>query len=215
MSIGPVLDGEVAHRSSLIVRSNGHGSLIGLIIDGLSSHEPLSFLSKSLENMVWAYLHNGDLLVEAGFFTGGGSARLVLSNLGVATSWDYVWLEGHELGVLHVGVAEGTVLVTEGLTLSIWVPVVMGLVMSMVLIEGVVQVTINPAELRNMTKEEWHLGVLAWLVVVSLSNWVDGLVEVRVDDLVSKVIVPLLGEVLGGSRGIEICQRHFFNKVFY
>jgi len=42
----------------------------------------------------------------------------------------------------------------------------------MMLVEGVIQVTINPGELRDVTEEERHLSVLTILVIVSLSNWV-------------------------------------------
>tara|TARA_B100000780_G_C20997137_1_gene398894 strand:+ start:654 stop:890 length:237 start_codon:yes stop_codon:yes gene_type:complete len=78
--------------------------------------------------------------------------------------------------LLHVRVAHGTILVTEGLSFSIWIPVVMGLVMSVILIEGVVQVTIDPRELRNMAEVEWHLGIFSWLIIVVLSKWVHLLV---------------------------------------
>jgi len=78
--------------------------------------------------------------------------------------------------LLHVRVAHGTILVTEGLSFSIWIPVVMGLVMSVILIEGVVQVTIDPRELRNMAEVEWHLSIFSWLIIVVLSKWVHLLV---------------------------------------
>ena len=63
---------------------------------------------------------------------------MVLSNFSVASLWNVIWLESHEFRVLHVWVAETSVLVSEGLSFSIWVPVIMGLVMSVILIEGVV-----------------------------------------------------------------------------
>ena len=63
---------------------------------------------------------------------------MILSNLSVTPLWNVVWLKSHELGLLHVRVAETTVLVTEGLSFSVWVPVVMGLIMSVILIEGVI-----------------------------------------------------------------------------
>jgi len=60
---------------------------------------------------------------------------LVLSDFSVATLWNEIWLESHEFRLLHVRLSHRTVFVTEGLTLSIWVPVVMGLVMSVILVE--------------------------------------------------------------------------------
>jgi len=134
MAIAPVLALEVSHRSTLIIVANFHCSLIGLVIDGFSSQVPLSLLSQGLEDMIWANLHNRDLLIDTGV-TVLSSARLILSNLSVATSWNEVWLESHELSLLHGWVTVATILVTEGLRLSIWVPIIVSLVMSMILIE--------------------------------------------------------------------------------
>ena len=189
MSIGPVLDLEVSDGSAFVVVGDGHGSLISLVVDGLSSQVPLSFLSETLKNVVWANLHNRYLSLK-------GLSSLIFSNLSVATLWDELWLESHEFRLLHIWVDHGTVLVTKSLVLSIWEPVIVGLVMSVILIEGVIKVTIDPRKLWDMTKEEWHLGVLSWNIVVVLSQWVHLFVSVGVDELVSKIIVPLLIEVL-------------------
>lgn len=54
----------------------------------------------------------------------------------------------------------------------------MSLVMSVILIERVVQVTINPRKLRNVSEVERHLSVFSWDVFVSLSQRVDLLVKV-------------------------------------
>lgn len=62
----------------------------------------------------------------------------------------------------------------------------MGLDMSMILIEGVIQVTINPGKLRNMSEEEWQLLVLGWTLLVCRSKWVH-LVELGVHDLIGEV----------------------------
>ena len=50
--------------------------------------------------------------------------------------------------------------------------------MSVVLVEGVIQVTINPVELGHVTQEVWHLGVVIGLVVVPLPNRIEHLVQV-------------------------------------
>jgi|TARA_B110000305_G_C19285259_1_gene561384 hypothetical protein len=52
----------------------------------------------------------------------------------------------------------------------------MGLVMSVILIEGIIQVTINPGELWDVTEVEWHLGVFSWLILVDLSEGIKLLV---------------------------------------
>ena len=144
MAEAPVFALEVSNGSALVEVADGHGSLVGLVINSLSSKEPLSLLTKSFKNVVGAHFHNRDLLVEAGVLAVIGGATLVLSNLSVATTRNHVWLESHEFGVLHVGVAHASVFVTEGLTFSIGVPVVVGLIMSMVLVEGVVEVAVDP-----------------------------------------------------------------------
>jgi len=197
MSVGPVLDLEVSDGSAFVVVGDGHGSLISLVVDGLSSQVPLSFLSETLKNVVWANLHNRYLSLK-------GLSSLIFSNLSVATLWDELWLESHEFRLLHIWVDHGTVFVTKSLVLSIWEPVIVGLVMSVILIEGVIKVTIDPRKLWDMTKEEWHLGVLSWNIVVVLSQWVHLFVSVGVDELVSKIIVPLLIEVLWWVRRVEV-----------
>jgi len=98
---------------------------------------------------------------------------LILSDFSIATLWNELRLKSHEFGLFHIWVGLTTVLNTESLTFSIWVPVIVSLVVSMVLVERVIQVTINPGELRNVTEEERHLSVLAILIIVSLSNWVN------------------------------------------
>lgn len=94
--------------------------------------------------MVWADFHNRDLLIEAGLLSSSRSAALILSNFSSATSWDLLELEMHEFRLLHVWLTLTTVFVTEGLGLSIWVPVIMRLDMSMIFIERVIQVTVDP-----------------------------------------------------------------------
>jgi len=197
VTIGPVLDLEVSDGSAFVVVGDSHGSLISLVVDGLSSQVPLSFLSETFENVVWANLHNRYLGFKC-------LSSLIFSNLSVATLWDELWLESHEFRLFHIWVDVGTVLMTKSLVFSIWEPVIVGLVMSVILIERVIKVTINPRKLWNMTKEEWHLGVLSWNIVVVLSQWVHSFVSAGVDELVSKVIVPLLIEVFRWVRRVEV-----------
>jgi len=140
----PVLDSEITHWSSFVVITDGHSSLVGLIINSLSSEEPLSSFSESFENVVWANLHDGDFLTVALFSTTLWSAVLILSNLSITSSWDLLWLESHEFGLLHVEVALTTLFVTQSLVLSIWIPVIMGLIVSMIVIEGIIKVTPEP-----------------------------------------------------------------------
>jgi len=123
--------------------------------------------------MIWAHFHNANFFIETFLFTRASSAGLILSDFSITTLWNILWLESHEFGLFHIWVSLTTVFNTESLTFSVWVPVIVGLVVSMMFVEGVVQVTINPGELRDVTEEEWHLSVLTILVIVSLSNWVN------------------------------------------
>lgn len=84
---------------------------------------------------------------------------------------------------------------TESLVLSVGVPVIMGLIMSVILLEGVIEVTVQPVELGNDTQVEGHLRVIIGGVVVTGTDGVNALVGIGVDNLVSKVIVGLLPEV--------------------
>ena len=76
--------------------------------------------------------------------------------------------------------------------------------MLMVLLERVVEGTVEPVELRNATKIEWHLGVIIGLVVVTGTDGVEHLVGVRVDDIITPVVVRLLPVVLRLDRRVEI-----------
>ena len=76
--------------------------------------------------------------------------------------------------------------------------------MSVVLVEGVIQVTINPVELWNVTQEVGHLGIIIGFVLVPLPDGVEHLVQIRVDNFVPQVVVPLLPVVLWHVRRIEV-----------
>ena len=99
---------------------------------------------------------------------------------------------------------------TQSLTLSVWVPVIVGLVVPMVLLEGVIQVTINPRSLGDVPKVKWHLGVLPRLVVVQLPQRVNLLVEIGVNHHISNIVVlsAPVHEVLWGRRRVEIMGCH-------
>ena len=209
-SVAPVFNFQVRHGLALIVVGHLHGSLVGLVIDSFGSKVPLLLLSKALEHVVGAHLHNRYFLIVAGIIATRGSAVLELPDFSIATSGDVRWLQSHELGLLHVGVAHGTVLVTQSLTLSVGVPVIVGLVVPVVLLERVIQVTIHPGRLGDVPEVKWHLSVLSRLVVVQLTKRVDLLVETGVDHLVSEIVVgsALVPEVLWGTGRVEIVGCH-------
>lgn len=62
----------------------------------------------------------------------------------VAPTRNEIGNECHVLCEFHCVVTESAILVSEGLTFTIWVPVIMCLIMAMVLIEGVVKISIDP-----------------------------------------------------------------------
>jgi len=149
--------------------------------------------------VIWADLHDVDLVVEADFVLGRtscSSAQLVLSNFSVTTSGDETGNKSHVFGDFHGVIAETTILETKRLALSVWVPVIMGLIVSMVLVEGVIQVTVDPIELGHMSEEVGHLRIIIWSVVVSGSDRVQCLVDIRVDNGVTYVVMSLLPKVL-------------------
>lgn len=71
VAVAPVLDLEIGNRFTLVVVRNGHSSLVSLIVNGLGSEEPLSLLSETFKNVIWADLHDGNLFVEASFLSRG------------------------------------------------------------------------------------------------------------------------------------------------
>ena len=131
--------------------------------------------------MIRAHFHDIDLVIETDFFllrSSGSCTQLELSNFSVTTSGDKTWNKGHVLGDLHGIVTETTVFETKGLAFPVGIPVIMGLIMSVVLVERVIQVTVNPIELRNMSKEVGHLRIIIWCVVVPCSDWIKCLVGI-------------------------------------
>ena len=210
MAIGPIFDIEIAHRFTLVVAADGHGSLVSLIVDGLGAQVPLSFLAERLKDVVRANLHDRKLLIEAGILAILRRAVLILADLTVATTRNLRVLKSHELGLLHVGVAHRTILVTERLTLSIAIPLIVILVVSVILVEGIVEVTVDPAQLRNVAEVEGNLSDLTVrLEVIVLTKRIQLLVSVGVHDLVAPLVVRLglVNDPLGGRRMIKV--EHF------
>jgi len=68
--------------------------------------------------------------------------------------------------------------VAECLVFAVRVPVIVSLVVSVVLFERVIQVTVQPEELGHHTEVEGHLSVLIRLVVVASADGIDLLVQV-------------------------------------
>jgi len=131
--------------------------------------------------VVRADFHDIDLVVEADFIlsrSSGSSTQLILSNFSVTTSGDETWNKSHVFGDFHGIIAETTILEPKRLAFSVWIPVIMGLIVSMVLVERVIQVTVDPIELRHMPKEIRHLRIIIWCVVISGSDGVKCLVGI-------------------------------------
>lgn len=135
LSVFPSLQFQIAHRSALVVCANGHCSLVGFVVNNFSSQVPLLFLLETFEDVVWADLHDVELVIQAMFSAMGRRAELILSDFSVATFGNVVWLQSQILSQLHRVFIETTLLGTEGLTLSVGVPVIMSLIMLVVLVE--------------------------------------------------------------------------------
>jgi|TARA_B110000503_G_scaffold126477_1_gene195133 hypothetical protein len=121
---------------------------------------------------------------------------VIVANFFETTARNDAGTEGHKLRVSQDGGALSTILVTESLVFAIGVPIVMGLIMTVILVERVIQVTIKPVGLRNNTQIEGHLGIIVCLVVVTGSDGVNLLIKIRMDKLVSKIVVWLLPHIL-------------------
>jgi hypothetical protein len=208
LSILPGLELKIADGAALVVVRHWHGALVGLVVDNLSAEIPLLLLLKSLENVIRADLHHVNLVIEAVISTPLAGTDLELADLLIAAAGDEVGDKGHVLREFHWVLAETTILVTEGLALTVGVPVIMSLIVAMILVEWIIEVTIDPWSLGNMTKEERHLGVIIRFVVITSTDGVKSLVEIRVNDLVSKVVVTLLPVVLWEVRRVEVDRCH-------
>ena len=210
----PSLQLQITHRTSTIEVRNLHSSSIRFIVDDFSTKHVLFLLAKAFKNMVWAHFHDGNFLVHAllELFSNGSCALLVLPDFTITTSWHEVWNQSHVLGVLHNGLIHTTLLCSECLVLPVRHPVVVRLVVLMVLVQGVIQVTVEPPELWDNTKIEWHLGVIIRLVIVSGSDWIDFLVDIRMDNRITPIVVRFLPVVFWNVRRVEIDHRHIYYK---
>jgi hypothetical protein len=121
-------------------------------------------------------LHDADLILKTLLCSTLFGAHLILTDFSVTTSGDLVWNEGHVLTLLSVRLALSSILESERFVLSIRVPVVMGLIMSVVLIERVIQVTVDPGELGDLPEIKRHLGIVVAVVVIPGSDGVQTLV---------------------------------------
>jgi hypothetical protein len=210
LSMSPGLQLQVRDGSVSVVITDLHGTSVCLVIDNFSSKHVLLLFTETLKDVLGANFHNADFVVEAdlGVSRVLGRAHLELADLSVATSGDEVRYKSHVLGVLHVRLGHRAGFVSESFVLSVGVPIVMGLVMPMVLLEWVIEVTVQPVELGNDTQVEGHLRVIIGGVVVTGTDRVDGLVGIGVDHLVTPVVVRLLPEVLREVGGVEIDTGH-------
>ena len=210
-SVIPSLELEVRDGSTTVEIGNLHGSSVGLVVDNFSSGVPLLLLGEAFEDVVGADLHDAELLILAssGALASISSTGLESADLTKTSLRDHVVLKSHILGVLHHGVAVTTLSGTKSLGLSIGDPVIMSLVVLVVLLEGVIEGTVQPVELRDATKVERHLGVIIGFVVVTGTDGVEHLVGVRVDYIVTPVVVSLLPIILWLDGGVEVDSRHY------
>jgi len=140
----PCLKLEITNRLTAVVVAHFHSPFIGLIVDRLSAQEPLLLLTESLKNVIGAHLHDANFVIDTGISSVCLFANLVLADLLITTTGDEARSKSHKLAGLHVRLTHGTLFVTESLGLSVWVPLIMGLVVSMVLVKGVVKISIEP-----------------------------------------------------------------------
>ena len=87
-SVLPCFEFKVRYRSSTVIVTNLHGSLVSLVINWLSTKVPLLLLTKAFENVIGANLHDVDFSISALWIWILFCACLVLSDLPVATTWN-------------------------------------------------------------------------------------------------------------------------------
>ena len=214
-SVCPSLQLQIAHWTPAIEVRNLHGPFIGFIVDDFSPKHVLLLLTESFQDVIWADLHDRKLSTYALLLRLSRCCTLlVLLNFTIATFWHILGNESQKFGLFHIWLTWTTLLCSPSSVLTVWHPVVMGLVVFMILVKWVIQVTIQPDELWNNTEVERHLRVFVGLVVVPGSDWVDFLINIRVDDLVSPVIVGLLVIVLWEVRRVEIFDHIYYYKQF-
>lgn len=175
-SMLPSFQLQVLNRAITVIIRDYHCTFISVIVNHLCSQVPLLFFAKTFKNMIRTYLHNWNLVWEESFRRVLSSALLIFADFFVAAPRNKVGSESHELGRLHDWWAHRASLVAERLVLAVRVPVVVGLVVSVVLFEWVIQVAVQPEELGHHTQVEWHLSVLIRLIVVTSADGVDALV---------------------------------------
>ena len=93
---------------------------------------------------------------------------------------------------------------TQSSSLAVRDPIVMGLIMLMVLLERVIKRTIKPVELGDGAEVEGHLRIVIRLVVVARTDRVKSLVQIRVHDTVTQIVLGLLPIVLGEDGRVEV-----------
>lgn len=213
VTVRPVPEVQIGDGAAAVVVRDFHCSFVSLVVNRLGSESPLFALLELVKNVVGAHLHNADLLVEALLGSLGLRTLLELLDLSDAAFGGVLRQEGHVLGVLHDRRTQRTLLVTEGLVLAVGVPIVVRLNMSLVFVESVVEVTVEPVELRDDAKEERHLNVVVAVVVVLSSQGVQLFVSARVDDCIAKVVRWLLVIVFGHYRTVEIVSHFNYYKL--
>jgi len=172
LTVFPSLKLKVRHTAVSVEVAHRHGTLVGVVVNHFSAEEPLLFFAETLKNVIRADLHDGNFLSEALVLGYISNTILIVADFFIATAGDLCGPQSHVLRVLHGGGAETARLVTEGFVLTIGVPIIVGLVVSVPLLERVVKIAVKPVELGHNTKVEGHLSVLIRLEVVSLADGV-------------------------------------------
>ena len=85
---------------------------------------------------------------------------------------------------------------TKSLCFTIGVPIIVRLVVSVPLLKAVIQITVEPVELRHNVQVERHLSIFIGCVLVALTNRVQHSVGVIMDNPVTQIVVGFLPVVL-------------------
>lgn len=167
----------------------------------------LLLLAKTFEHVVGANFHDVDFLLEASLGVSLLFAALIGADFSGATTRDGDRLET-DVDVIHYHLTGSTrtLVITECLVLAIWIPLIVGLIVAMVLMERIIDGAVRPVEDGHSAEEPGNRHISLRVIVVRLTDGVELLIEIRMNNLISPVVMRLLPEVLMPVGGHEVVR---------
>ena len=181
-----------------------HRSLVSLVVNDLRSQVPLLSLLEFKQDVFRTDLHDRDFLVQTFSSVGVLSAILISDDFFHAPSWNFSSSKYQSNRMSEGWITESSIFESERLVLSVWVPIVMGLDVSMIFTVRVIEISVKPGRLRDGSHVHWQLGNFVGRIDGVDSQRVECLVDVGVEELVSQIVVRLVPEVIWKNRTIDV-----------